>query len=219
MNILRDVLCWMVIVFMPGALVAADSGAGMVRAYGTAWLNGTAVEQSSAIFPGDLVQTNSSSAVKITSSGSSVTVLPESLVKFDGGAVSVDHGGVKLVTSKGMFARAGAVTVAPASSAWTQFEMTDVGGTVQIVALKGDLQISNGSRTTTLSQGQQATQKDFLNETQSKLDQSSATSSAENENEKEVDSFLLANRRCVCGQSHCSGAHEHCPRPISPIRP
>ena len=170
MNIVRDVLCWMMIVFVPASLMAADSGVAMVRPYGTSWLNGTAVEQSSTIFPGDLVQTSFASAMKIRSSGSSVTVLPDSLVKFEGGAVSVEHGGVKLATSKSMFARAGIVTATPASSAWTEFELTDVDGTVQIVALKGDLQISDGSWTTTLSEGQQATQKDS-DETQSKKDQ------------------------------------------------
>jgi hypothetical protein len=58
-----------------------------------------------------------------------------------------------------MFARAGIVTAIPVSSAPTEFELTDVNGAVQIVALKGDLQISDGSQTMTLRQGQQATQK------------------------------------------------------------
>lgn len=132
----------------------------MARPYGTAWLNGAATEQSSTIFPGDLVQTNGNSALNIRSAGSSVTVLSDSLVKFEGSAVAVEHGRVKLATSKSMSARAGSVTAVPASNAWTEFEMTEVAGTVQIVALKGDLQISNGSQTTTLAQGQQATQKD-----------------------------------------------------------
>jgi hypothetical protein len=82
------------------------------------------------------------------------------VVKFKSDAVSVEHGEVRLVTSKGMPAHAGIVTVAPSSSAWTEFQLTDVGRTVQIVALKGDLQISDGSQTTTLPQGQQTAQKD-----------------------------------------------------------
>ncbi len=150
----------------------------MARPYGAAWLNGAAVEQSSTIFPGDLVQTNSSSAMKISASGSSVTVLSDSLVRFEGSAVSVEHGGVKLATSKSMGARAGSVTAVPASNAWTEFEMTDVNGKVQIVALKGDLKISNGSETTILSQGQQATQKDS-DEVSRKQDRSLALPSAQ----------------------------------------
>jgi len=151
-------ICWMMIVFVPASLMAAGSGVGMARPYGTAWVNGAAVERSSAIFPGDVVQTNSSSALKISSSGSSVTVLSDSLVKFEGGAVSIERGGVKLVTSTSMFAHAGSVTATPASSARTEFELTNVNGKVQVVALKGDVQISDGSQTAVLSQGQQATQ-------------------------------------------------------------
>jgi hypothetical protein len=160
MNIVREVVCCMMIAVLPASLLAADSGAAMVRPYGAAWLNGIAVQQSSAIFPGDLVQTSSSSALKIRTPGSSVTVLSDSAVKFGEGQVSVEHGGVQMLTSKGMFARAGIITATPASSSWTEFELTHGNGTVQITALKGDLQISDGSQTTTLPQGQQTTQKD-----------------------------------------------------------
>jgi hypothetical protein len=157
---MRNIICWAAMAFLSASLMASDSGVAMARPYGTAWVNGVVVEQSSAIFPGDLVQTNSSSGLKIGSSGSSVTVLANSLVKFEGSAISVERGGVKLATSKSMSAHAGNVTVAPVSNVRTEFEMSDVAGTVQIVALRGDLQISNGSQVTILPQGQQATQKD-----------------------------------------------------------
>ena len=170
-------LCLAIIVSLPASLMAADSGVAVARPYGTAWLNGAAIGQSSTIFPGDLVQTDANSALNIRSAGSSVTVVSGSLVKFEGGAVSLQRGRVKLATSKGMSANAGSVTVAPASNAWTEFEMTDVAGKVQIVALKGDLQISNGSQTMTLAQGQQATQKDST-EAQSKQGKSALGSSA-----------------------------------------
>jgi hypothetical protein len=189
MNIARNVVCWTMIVLVPASLLATDSGVAMARPYGTAWLNGTAVQQSSAIFPGDLVQTSSSSALKIRSSGSSVTVLPDSLVNFEGGAVGVQHGGVKLVTSKGMSARAGILTATPASSAWTEFELTDVNGTVHIVALKGDLQISDGAQTTTLAEGQQATQtQEDSDQTQNKQ----GTPEEQKKKKKEIIIFVSA---------------------------
>jgi len=221
MKIVRDVLCWMMIVFVPASLIAADSGVGMVRPYGAAWLNGAAVQQSSAIFPGDLVQTSSSSALKIRSSGSSVTVLSDSLVKFEGGAVSVEHGGVKLATSKSMFARAGSVTATPTSSAWTEFELTDVHGTVQIVAIKGDLQISDGSQTTTLSQGQQATQKDS-DETQTKKDQSGTVPKEEKKKKKISAVYIVVAAEAAgatAGAIALALASESAPPPISSITP
>ena len=158
MNLVLSSVCLVMIALVPAALVAAGAGVGMVHPYGAAWQNGAAIEQSSTIFPGDLLQTSPNSAMKISASGSSVTVLSDSLVKFEGSSVAVEHGGVKLLTSKSMIARTGNVTATPASSGPTEFELTEVNGRVQIVALKGDLQISNGSETTILPQGQQATQ-------------------------------------------------------------
>jgi hypothetical protein len=160
MNIVRILLCWMMVISVPASLMAADSGTAMARPYGPAWLNGTSVQQSSAVFPGDLVQTGSSAAFKIRAAGSSVTVLADSLVKLDTGAISLERGSVQMLTSKGMFARAGTVTATPASSAWTEFQLTRADGTVRIVAVKGDLQVTDGSQTTTLPQGQETTQKD-----------------------------------------------------------
>ncbi len=150
----------MMIALVPAALMAADSGEAMLRPYGAAWVNGTAVEQPATIFSGDLVQTGAKSALKIRSTGSSVTVLAESLVNFAGGSVQVQHGSVRLATSKSMFASAGMITATPASNAWTEFEFAHVGDTVQIIAVKGDLLIGDGTQTTTLPQGQQSTQKD-----------------------------------------------------------
>ncbi len=220
MNIVRDVLCWMMIVFVPASLMAADSGVGIVRPYGTAWLNGAAVEQSSAIFPGDLAQTSSASAMKIRSSGSSVTVLSDSLVKFEGSAVSVEHGAVKLATSKSMFARAGIVTATPASSAWTEFELTDVDGRVQILALKGDLQISNGSETTTLSEGQQATQQDS-DKTQGKNQSEKKQSPPAPAAKKRTVVFVVAAADAAAVGGLALGMAELAPssRVISPVTP
>ena len=53
-----------------------------------------------------------------------------------------------------------AVAVTPASSAWTEFEMSHRNGAVQIIARKGDVNISEGSETVTLLQGQSATRDD-----------------------------------------------------------
>ena len=156
-SMLHNIFCWMMIAVVPMSLMAADSGAAMLYAKGTAWLNGSAVPRSSAIFPGDLVQTKPDSLANINASGSSVMILSDSLIKFEGNAVSVEHGRVTVATSKGMSTRAGDVTVAPASNAWTEFEVTDVNGQVQIVARKGDVSISDGSQTSTLPQGQQTT--------------------------------------------------------------
>jgi len=156
-TLLRNGLCWMLIAVFPMSLLAADANGAMLYAKGEAWINGASVPHSSAVFPGDLVQTKPNSIVNINASGSNVMVLSDSMVKFEGNAVSIEHGTVTVATSKGMATHVGDVTVAPASANWTEFEVVDVNGSVQIMARKGDVTINNGQDSTTLAQGQQTT--------------------------------------------------------------
>jgi hypothetical protein len=153
----RRMVSCVLLLIVPASLFAADTGAAMLYTDGAAWLNGAHVPKSSAIFAGDLVQTRSDSAANIHAPGSSITVLGDSLVQFEGSSLKVEHGGVSVSTSKGVATTAGDVRVAPASNAWTEFNVTDVDGTVRIAARKGDLTITDGSGTVTLAQGQETT--------------------------------------------------------------
>lgn len=151
-------LSCMVLMILPAALFAADSNTpAMLYSHGTTLLNGSNVPRSSAIFSGDLIQTNGDSAANINASGSIVLVLNRSLVEYQGDAVSLQHGGVTVSTSKLLATRIGDVTVVPSAGVWTEFEVRDVDGTVQIAARKGDLTISDDTGTTTLAQGGQTT--------------------------------------------------------------
>lgn len=164
---LKILSCMMVVVF-PAALLAADQPAAMLYSHGTALLNGNSITRSSAIFSGDLVQTRADSVANINATGSAVLVLNDSLVQYQGNAVKLEHGGVTISTSKSLATRAGDVTVSPAGSGWTDFEVRDVDGTVQIAARKGDLTISDDTGTTTLAQGQQTTRDDSQYDDKSK---------------------------------------------------
>ena len=66
------ILSCMVAVVFATALFAADQPAAMLYSHGTAMLNGSSMARSSAIFSGDLVQTNPDSAANINASGSIV---------------------------------------------------------------------------------------------------------------------------------------------------
>jgi hypothetical protein len=161
----RKLVSCVLLLMMPGSLMAADSGVAMLYADGAAWLNGSHVPKSSAIFAGDLVQTRSDSAANIHAPGSSVTVLGDSLVQFEGASLKVEHGGVSVSTSKGLATTAGDVKVAPASNAWTEFNVTDTDGTVKIAARKGDLFITDDNGTVTLAQGQETTRDEQSQQT------------------------------------------------------
>jgi len=166
-SMVRSLICWILIVLTPASLIAADADSGAAMLYGkgagTVWLNGKPLPHSSAVFPGDLIQTQAESVATLDASGSGVIVLQDSMVKFEGNAVSLQHGGVSVATSKGMVALAKAVTVTPASNAWTEFEVTDTGGAVQIVASKGNVNVNCGKGTANLSEGEQAAPDDSGN--------------------------------------------------------
>lgn len=157
MSAFRRMVSCVLLAIVPSSLFAADSNAAMLYANGAAWVNGSHVPNSSAIFSGDLVQTRSDSAASINAPGSSITVLADSLVQFEGMSLKVEHGGVSVSTSKGVAATAGDVIVSPASNAWTEFNMTDVDGTVRIAARKGDVKVTDDNGTVLLAQGQETT--------------------------------------------------------------
>lgn len=148
---------WVLVLFFPVSMLGANPDAAMLYSNGGAWLNGSRVPRSTAIFAGDLVQTRSDSVANINATGSSITVLSDSLVQFEGANLKIEHGGVAVSTSKAIATTAGDVKVVPSSSSWTQFDVTDVDGTVKIAARKGDLLISDEKGTVALAQGQETT--------------------------------------------------------------
>ncbi len=154
----RGMVSCVLLLLFPGSLMAADSNAAMLYTNGAAWVNGAHVPRSSsAIFTGDLLQTHSDAVANINEPGSTITVLSDSLVQFEGSSVKIEHGGVTVSTSKGVATTAGDVKVTPASLSWTEFNVSDVDGTVRIAARKGDLTISDGKEVLTLAQGQETT--------------------------------------------------------------
>ena len=155
---LRGLVSCLLAVLLPGSLVAADSNAAMLYTNGAAWINGTHVPRpSSAIFAGDLLQTRSDSVANINQQGSTIEILSDSLIRFEGTSVRIEHGAVGVSTSAKVATTAGDVKVMPASNAWTEFHVTDVDGTVRIAANKGDLNVTDDNGTVTLQQGQETT--------------------------------------------------------------
>ena len=149
--------CVMAVIF-PAALFAAEPNPGaMLYARGETMLNGSSVPRSSALFSGDLVETRADSVANISATGSTVLVLNDSLIQYEGNTVKLEHGGVTVSTSKSLATRVGTVNVSPAAGVLTEFEVRDVDGTVRIAARKGDLSISDDSGTTLLAQGQETT--------------------------------------------------------------
>jgi hypothetical protein len=135
----------------------SNQAVAMLNVSGKVQVNGSAVPQAIAIFPGDSVQTKTDSNARIDLLGSNVMIRADSEIKYVGTAVSVEHGTVAVATYKRMGTYVGDTTVSPVSDAFTVFEVSQTDGKVQIIARKGDVSLDDGSGTTTLAEGKQAT--------------------------------------------------------------
>jgi len=105
-------------------------------------VNGSEVPDSTAIFPGDLLETKPGFAANLTADGSTVLIQPESVLKFQGDLLVLEHGGVSVGTSKAMRVQVNCLTVVPVSTEWNQYEVTDVTGKVLVAARKNDVKIN-----------------------------------------------------------------------------
>ena len=106
--------------------------------------------------------------MNISATGSSVLLLNESLVQYEGTTPKLEHGGVTVSTSKLLTTRAGNVVISPVSNVWTEFEERDVDDRVQTEARKGNLTIRDNTGFTTLAEGQKTTRDDSQSQSNKK---------------------------------------------------
>ncbi|MGH9512406.1 MAG: hypothetical protein ACRD2U_09760, partial [Terriglobales bacterium] len=128
----------MLIAVTPAWMIAADA---TFHGKGVVLRNGVAIPNASAVVSGDLLETRADAVASLDAMGSRVTILPTSLVEFDGQSLTVEHGSVNVGTAHGIRVRVGCMAIVPAGSAWTQFEVTDVNGTIEIAAKKNDVRL------------------------------------------------------------------------------
>lgn len=134
-------------VMVPAALTAQDSGRAMLHSEGGTSLNGNPAPNSSAIFPHDLIQTQKGNTAKIDADGSTVTVQPDTLVQFEGDELVLDHGSLQVKTAHVMRVRVNCLTVIPITPDWTRYDVTDVDGKVTVAAYQNDVKIhSHGAK-------------------------------------------------------------------------
>ena len=139
---LSRLVCFAMILILPQSLLAIDTGSAILHAQGGVWVNGTEVPDSTAIFPGDLLETKPGFAANLTADGSTVLIQPESIVKFQGDVLALEHGSVSVGTSKAMRVRVNCLTVVPITTEWTQYDVTDMTGKVLVAAHKNDVKIN-----------------------------------------------------------------------------
>lgn len=145
--IVRACLCWAISAILPlssmGQALPEKSGGAILHTQGGVWVNGYEAHDSSAVFPGDVIETKPDSSANLSLDGSTVLIAPESVSKFQEDLLELDHGGVSVVTSKSFKVRVNCILVVPVMNDWTQYVVTDLNGTVQVASRKLDVNVEH----------------------------------------------------------------------------
>jgi hypothetical protein len=148
-SILRCYLCAVMLVVVPTSLLGqsapGQTGAAILHTQGGVWINGYEARDSSAVFPGDLLETKPGSAASLSLDGSTVLIQPESVAKLQTNLLELDHGSVSVGTSKSFKVKVNCLTVVPVMNEWTQYDVNNVNGDVQIAARKDDVNVERAS--------------------------------------------------------------------------
>ena len=142
-----------------GADDSAVAAAAILRVNGNVRINGTGSRETMALFTGDSVQTDEDSVANITTSGSSVLVMPGTSMKFLRNLVELDGGGVAITTTEAMYTRADDLIVTPVSLNLSKFEVAETDEVIVVAARQGDVILIDGMEMSTVREGQQSTRQ------------------------------------------------------------
>jgi hypothetical protein len=148
-SILRYFVCWTLIVLVPPAVLGQSIPSGqpvgaILHTQGGVLVNGADARDSSAIFPGDLVETKAGISANLSLEGTTVLIGPESVTKFQPDYIELDHGTVSVGTSRGYQVHVNCLRVVPAQNEWTNYEVADTDRNVHVAAHKDDVNVSHG---------------------------------------------------------------------------
>jgi hypothetical protein len=129
---------------LPSSLLG-QTPAAILHTLGGVWVNDYEAKDSSAIFAGDVIQTKPGFTANLSLDGSTIVLQQESVAKFQGDFLELDHGSVSVGTSKSFKVRVKCLTVIPVVNEWTQYEVTDVNGSMQVAARKDDVNVDRGA--------------------------------------------------------------------------
>ena len=149
----RKLVCGVMIVVVPASMAAQGTDRALLHSDGGTWLNGKPAPASSAIFRNDHIETQAAHSAKIDVEGSTVMILPNTVVQFEGDELVLDHGSLQLNTARQMKVRVNCITVIPVTAEWTQYDVSDIDGKVKVSAYKKDVKIHAPSAARRAKQG------------------------------------------------------------------
>lgn len=145
--ILRSFLCWVLIAILPASLsgqaLPEQAGGAILHSEGGVWVNGYEAHDSSAVFPGDLIETKPGASANLSVEGSTILLAPESVGKYENNIFELDHGVVSVVTTTSFKVRVNCIRVVPVENDWTKYVVADLNRTVQVSAQKKDVNVEH----------------------------------------------------------------------------
>lgn len=136
------VLVWVLAVAITTAPLMADVQTAMIRPQGQVKLNGGLADRTSAIFPGDSLQTGQDSSVAITAEGSTILLASNTSVLFGDNRLEFAAGSATVNTSYGLTTQVGPYQIAPAGKALTRYQVAESQGQVHVMAMAEPLSIT-----------------------------------------------------------------------------
>jgi hypothetical protein len=140
-SVQRNIIALLMSMLFPMSLFAADAGSAILRSNGGVWVNGSEVAGSTTIFTGDSLETKPGFVANLDVEGSSVLLQPETIVKFQGNYLELEHGSVSVGTSTAFRVHVKCIRVEPTTNDRTQYDVVDVTGKVEAAARKNDVKL------------------------------------------------------------------------------
>src|ERR1700677_3111434 len=97
-SVIRCLICLVLSAAVPLSLLGQTPSA-ILHSQGGVWINGSEAHDSTAVSPGDLLETKPGFSSTLTLEGSTVLLQAESVVKLQANSLELDHGGVSVTTS------------------------------------------------------------------------------------------------------------------------
>jgi hypothetical protein len=162
----RYLISWMMIVLWPISSLAADANAAVLHTRGGVWVNDAEAVDSSPVFAGDRIEAKPGFVAELDSEGSSVLIQPETILKFQGTFVELEHGSISVGTSASLGVHVSCLQMEPLSSDRTQYDVKDTTGTIEVSVIKSDVKLTQVGKLQKTSKTDSALRPGVLHEGQ-----------------------------------------------------
>lgn len=131
-----------------------DAGA-MVYVKGSVWLNGTGIPGSSALLPGDKIQTNGNAFANIRGSAMNLMVASDTLVNLQSGGMLLNRGLIAIDTGNNFTVHADFATIVAVGNKWTHFEVRRTEDEVRVLAGNAELHVTGSEGDIVMEPGEE----------------------------------------------------------------